>query len=110
MGKKNSVRKKAPISLCVVLMQRLGYELNWETPSGTEKLGTFFVKGVFPEYKAWFSSLSCTGSCSIETAEGQCTQICEGVKSMGPDSFLWCPATEQGAQTETQEENEEKLL
>lgn len=32
-------------------MQRLGYELHWETPAGTEKLCTFFVKGVFPESK-----------------------------------------------------------
>lgn len=76
MEKKNSLRKKAPIlSLCVGLMQCLGYELNWETPSSAEKLCTFFVKGVFPEYKAWFSSLSCTGSCSIEAVEGSLSML-----------------------------------
>jgi len=36
-----------------------------------------------------------------------------GVRRMGPDSFQWCPATRQGAQTEAQEvplEHEEELL
>lgn len=46
---KKQFKKKAPIlSFCLVLMQPLGYELNWESPCGTKKLCTS-VKDVFPE-------------------------------------------------------------
>ena len=42
------------------------------------------------------------------------TNVCRvGVRRTGPDSFPWCPATGQGAQTEAWEvpaEHEEELL
>lgn len=83
-------------------MQCLGYELIWDTPSGTENLH-FSCQGCFSRIQVAGLGLSVAQDHVLWRGACQSTQIPEGIKSMGPGSFQWCPVTGQEAPTETQE-------